>query len=86
MHTVLNAALPVFGLILLGFLAGRSGRFEPSATDTLNRFAFYFALPAGGPSFLFFRGAGIHGIRAPEHFRTFLNPRRKLHADATPCR
>jgi malonate transporter and related proteins len=46
MHTVLNAALPVFGLMLLGFLAGRSGRFEPSATDTLNRFAFYFALPA----------------------------------------
>lgn len=46
MPTVLNAALPVFGLMLLGFLAGRSGRFEPSATDTLNRFAFYFALPA----------------------------------------
>lgn len=46
MHTVLNAALPVFGLMLLGYLAGRSGRFEPSATDTLNRFAFYFALPA----------------------------------------
>ncbi|MGL4396975.1 MAG: AEC family transporter [Hyphomicrobium sp.] len=46
MHTVLNAALPVFGLMLLGFLAGRSGRFEASATDTLNRFAFYFALPA----------------------------------------
>lgn len=46
MQTVLNAALPVFGLILLGFLAGRSGRFEASATDTLNRFAFYFALPA----------------------------------------
>ena len=46
MHTVLNAALPVFGLMLLGFLAGRSGRFEPSATDTLNRFAFYFALPS----------------------------------------
>lgn len=46
MHAVLNAALPVFGLILLGFLAGRSGRFEPSAADTLNRFAFYFALPA----------------------------------------
>ena len=46
MHAVLNAALPVFGLILLGFVAGRSGRFEPSAADTLNRFAFYFALPA----------------------------------------
>jgi malonate transporter len=46
MHTVLNAALPVFGVMLLGFLAGRSGAFEASATDTLNRFAFYFALPA----------------------------------------
>lgn len=46
MHAVLNAAFPVFGLILLGFLAGRSGKFEVSATDTLNRFAFYFALPA----------------------------------------
>lgn len=46
MHLVLNAALPVFGLILLGYLAGRSGKFEATATDTLNRFAFYFALPA----------------------------------------
>lgn len=46
MHAVLNAALPVFGLILLGYIAGRSGKFEASATDTLNRFAFYFALPA----------------------------------------
>lgn len=46
MQAVLNAALPVFGLILLGYLAGRSGKFEKSATDTLNRFAFYFALPA----------------------------------------
>lgn len=46
MHAVLNAALPVFGLILLGYVAGRSGKFEASATDTLNRFAFYFALPA----------------------------------------
>lgn len=46
MQSVLNAALPVFGLILLGYLAGRSGQFEPAATDTLNRFAFYFALPA----------------------------------------
>lgn len=46
MQTVLNAALPVFGLILLGFLAGRSSMFEATATATLNRFAFYFALPA----------------------------------------
>lgn len=46
MQAVLNAALPVFGLILVGWLAGHSGKFEKSATDTLNRFAFYFALPA----------------------------------------
>lgn len=46
MDTVLNAALPVFSLMFVGFMAGRSGRFEASATDTLNRFAFYFALPA----------------------------------------
>ncbi len=46
MHTVLNAALPVFGVILVGLLAGRSVLFEPTATDKLNRFAFYFALPA----------------------------------------
>lgn len=46
MQTVLNAVLPVFGLMLLGFFAGRSGAFETSATDTLNRFAFNFALPA----------------------------------------
>lgn len=46
MQTVLSAALPVFAVILLGLLAGRSGRFEASAIDALNRFAFYFALPA----------------------------------------
>jgi predicted permease len=46
MHAVLNAALPIFGLILTGYLCGRFGGFDRSATDHLNRFAVYLALPA----------------------------------------
>jgi malonate transporter and related proteins len=46
MHAVLNAALPIFALILTGFLCGRFGVFGSAATDGLNRFAVYLALPA----------------------------------------
>ena len=46
MQAVLNAALPIFALILTGFLCGRFGGFDRSATDNLNRFAVYLALPA----------------------------------------
>lgn len=46
MHAVLNAALPIFALILTGFLCGRFSVFSPAATDSLNRFAIYLALPA----------------------------------------
>jgi len=46
MRPVLNAALPVFALILTGFLCGRFGVFDRRATDSLNRFAIYLALPA----------------------------------------
>ena len=46
MHAVLNAALPIFGLIFTGFLCGRAGVLSPAATDSLNRFAIYLALPA----------------------------------------
>ena len=46
MHAVLNAALPVFALILTGFLCGRFEVFDRLATDSLNRFAIYLALPA----------------------------------------
>jgi len=46
MHAVLNAALPIFGLILTGFLCARFGGFDRQATDSLNRFAVYLALPA----------------------------------------
>ncbi|MCJ2049285.1 AEC family transporter [Methylobacterium sp. J-070] len=46
MQAVLNAALPIFALILVGFLCGRFGVFTREATDTINRFAIYLALPA----------------------------------------
>ena len=46
MQAVLNAALPIFALILTGFLCGHFGVFSRTATDSLNRFAIYLALPA----------------------------------------
>jgi predicted permease len=46
MNAVLNAAVPIFALILTGFLAARFGGFDRRATGNLNRFAVYLALPA----------------------------------------
>jgi malonate transporter and related proteins len=46
MQAVLNAALPLFGLIVTGYLCGRFAMFSRAATNILNRFAVYLALPA----------------------------------------
>lgn len=46
MQAVLNAALPIFALIFTGFLCGRFRVFSETATDSINRFAIYLALPA----------------------------------------
>ena len=46
MQAVLNAALPIFGLILTGFVCGRTRLLGRSATHSLNRFAIFLALPA----------------------------------------
>jgi malonate transporter len=46
MHAVLNAATPIFAMILTGYLCGRFGVLSVAATDSLNRFAIYLALPA----------------------------------------
>lgn len=45
MEPVLNVGLPVFGVILLGYLAGRLGVLGPEATEAINAFVYYFALP-----------------------------------------
>jgi predicted permease len=44
--SVINTVVPVFGLILLGWACGKGGLFNSTATDALNRFVIYLALPA----------------------------------------
>jgi predicted permease len=46
MYAVVTAALPVFALILAGWLAGRKELLGPAGSDVLNRFVIYLALPA----------------------------------------
>ncbi len=46
MEVVINAALPVFSLTLAGYLAARFEILGPAATDSINRFVVYLALPA----------------------------------------
>lgn len=46
MGTAASLALPFFGLIFVGFLAGRFGRIPPDGLAGLNLFVVYFALPA----------------------------------------
>jgi len=50
MTEVIGLALPFFGLIFLGFVAGRLWRRDEAGLDWLNIFVIYFALPA-----MFFR-------------------------------
>jgi malonate transporter and related proteins len=43
---IFNVALPVFSLILAGYLAGRMGWLGSESSDALNRFVYWMALPA----------------------------------------
>ncbi len=45
MQAVFDIVLPVFAIILSGFLAGRFGLLGTASAEALNRFVFYFALP-----------------------------------------
>lgn len=45
MQAVLNVALPVFGIILCGYLAGRAGLLGAASSGALNAFVYWFALP-----------------------------------------
>ena len=45
MQAVLNVALPVFGIILCGFLAGRAKLLGAASSEALNTFVYWFALP-----------------------------------------
>jgi malonate transporter len=46
MYAVFDAVLPVFALILTGFICARRGILGPAATDSLNAFVVWLALPA----------------------------------------
>lgn len=46
MSAVFNVVLPVFGLMLAGYLAGRFRLFGEASSEALNRFVYYGALPA----------------------------------------
>lgn len=45
MDTLLNVSLPVFAIILGGYLAARTGLLGQGSTAALNAFVYYFALP-----------------------------------------
>ncbi len=46
MNAVLTAVLPIFALIGLGYLVSRRGILGPAATESLNNFVVWLALPA----------------------------------------
>ena len=46
MEPILNVVLPVFGIMLAGFLAGRFGLLGEASSEALNRFVYFVALPA----------------------------------------
>lgn len=46
MTAILDVVLPVFGIVLAGYLCGRFGLLGESSSEALNRFAYYVAMPA----------------------------------------
>src|SRR5439155_12427032 len=46
MNALINVVIPVFGIILTGYLAGRFGVLGPESAAALNRFVYYFAIPS----------------------------------------
>lgn len=46
MRPIFNVVLPVFAVILAGFLAGRLRILGQDSSDALNRYVYWFALPA----------------------------------------
>ena len=46
MHSILITVIPVFALIMIGYLAARTGLMDKQAAEGLSRFVFVFAIPA----------------------------------------
>jgi malonate transporter and related proteins len=45
MQAVFDVVLPVFGIVLAGYLSGRVKLLGPDSSDALNKFCYWFALP-----------------------------------------
>jgi malonate transporter len=45
MAAVIDVVLPIFAIILVGYLAGRRGLMGPASSEALNLFVYYLALP-----------------------------------------
>ena len=45
MDTLIAVAVPVFGIVLIGYLSGRFGVLGQESAVALNRYVYYFALP-----------------------------------------
>ena len=46
METLINVTIPVFGIVLTGYLAGRMGILGEASARAVNAFVYYFSLPA----------------------------------------
>jgi malonate transporter and related proteins len=57
MLTVLEVTLPVFALVLCGWIAARRGLMSEAAVEGINAFVFWFALPA-----MLYRAVAVHPI------------------------
>ena len=69
MPYVFNVVLPVFALILIGYVCGRAGKLGASASIELNRFVVWLALPA--QLFSFAANSGWQTLWQPEFITAF---------------
>ncbi|MFN7643861.1 MAG: AEC family transporter [Burkholderiales bacterium] len=70
MLTVLEVTLPVFALVLCGWVAARRRLLQDSGVEGINIFVFWFALPA-----MLFRAVAAHPVSKiadPGYFATYL--------------
>ena len=67
---VFNVVLPVFALILIGYVCGRTGKLGVSASVELNRFVVWLALPA--QLFNFAANSGWQTLWQPGFIAAFL--------------
>jgi malonate transporter len=70
MLTVLEVTLPVFALVLFGWVAARRGLLQDSGVEGINLFVFWFALPT-----MLFRAVAAHPVSKiadPRYFAAYL--------------